>query len=278
MVKIITDSSSELLANYQEKYNITVLPMPINFGKETYLSSVNITNEEFYKKLKQSTSLPTTSMVNEFSWEEAFAKELKKGNEIIAVTISSKMSLTYEQANNAAKKLDNKKIYVVDSLNASFGQAQVVLEAIRLKDEGLNAKEIQERLNKFVHKVRVIAFVDTLHYLKMGGRLKSSAAMIGTLLKVKPIVSVEKGSVVSKSKAIGKPNAFKKLVSLLKEIKIDKSKRIIIAHADDEKTKDEFKKFITDELQIIVSDELELGSTIGVHVGPGAVGISVVEE
>ncbi len=278
MVKIITDSSSELLANYQEKYNITVLPMPINFGKETYLSSVNITNEEFYKKLKQSTSLPTTSMVNEFSWEESFAKELKKGNEIIAVTISSKMSLTYEQANNAAKKLDNKKIYVVDSLNASFGQAQVVLEAIRLKDEGLNAKEIQEKLNKFVHKVRVIAFVDTLHYLKMGGRLKSSAAMIGTLLKVKPIVGVEKGSVVSKSKAIGKPNAFKKLVSLLKEIKIDKSKRIIIAHADDEKTKDEFKKFITDELQIIVSDELELGSTIGVHVGPGAVGISVVEE
>lgn len=278
MVKIITDSSSELLADYQEKYNIAVVPMPINFGDETYLSGVDITTKEFYKKLRESTQLPTTSMVNEYAWKEAYEKEVKKGNEVVAITISSKLSVTFEQASNAAKEVGKDKVYVVDSLNASFGQAQVVLEAVRLRDEGKSASEIYEELNKFVHKVRLVAFVDTLHYLKMGGRLKSTAAMIGSLLKVKPIVGVEGGFVVSKSKAIGKPNAFKKIASMIKDIKIDKSKRIIVAHADDENTKEEFKKFITEELNIVVTDDLELGSTIGVHVGPGAVGISLVEE
>lgn len=278
MVKIITDSSSDLLAHYQEKYDIAVVPMPISFGDESYLSGVDLSTEEFYQKLKKSTKLPTTSMVNEYSWQQAFQKEVDKGNEVVAITISSELSLTNEQANNAANLVDANKVHVVDSLNASFGLAQVVMEAVRLRDEGKTAKQIYQALQDFVPKVRVIAFVDTLHYLKMGGRLKSSAAMIGTLLKVKPIVAIEDGHVISKAKAIGKPKALNKLVEIVKKSNIDKSKRIIVAHADDVDTNNHFKSFITEKLNIVATDEFEIGSTIGVHVGPGAVGISYIEN
>lgn len=276
MIKIITDSSSDLLEHDIKKYGVSIVPMPITFGDETFLSGQNITNEEFYTKLKQSKELPSTSMVNEYAWSEAFKKEVDKGHEVIAFTISSKLSGTFEQAQLAAKNIDEDKIFVIDSLNASFGLRHLIIEATKLRDEKKSASEIVEHVKAMINKVELVAFVDTLHYLKMGGRLTGSAALIGSVLNIKPLVSVDGGYVVSKTKALGKTNAFKKIASQLKAADIDTSKPIIIAHANDERAMAEFKAFLEKELKTELTYQTEIGSTIGVHSGPGAVGVSYV--
>lgn len=277
MVTIITDSSSEILAKEQKEYGIKVLPMPINFGEITFLSGENLSNEEFYDRLLLAERLPTTSMVNTFTFKTAFEQEIARGNDVVCIVISSEMSITFEQAKAAASEVSSEGIFVVDSRNASLGQAALVLEAVRLRDEGKSAKQIYEEISKLKDKVCVFAMVDTLKYLRAGGRLSGTAAVVGTMLKVKPILTVEDGKVVNKGKAMGKNKAFKHIVSAIKEIKIDRTKSIVIAHACDLGIECEFEEMIAREAGIKPTHILQIGSTIGVHVGHGAVAISFFE-
>ncbi len=278
MISIITDSAADLLQVVQKERKIKVIPMPINFGDKQYFSGENISNPEFYAKLKAADKLPTTSMINSYTFKDAIEKELSKGNDVVLIVISSKLSLTYEQAVIAAKETNSKKVFVVDSLNAAMGEGALVLEATRLRDEGKTAKQIYEELNKLIPKLRVLAVVDTLKYLKAGGRISGTKAIVGTLLNIKPIISVENGKVIDKAKAIGKNNAYKQVASMVGKLNVDTDKNIVIAHACDGTLLNEFSNVIKNVCKIAPTVITEIGSTIGVHVGPGAVGIAFFEE
>ncbi len=278
MVSIITDSSSEFLVDEQKRMKVKVVPMPINFGDENYLSGVTLSNKEFYDKLKHSKVMPTTSMVNSFDFAEAFKKEVAKGNDVVAITISSELSVTHQQAVIAAEEVDAKKVFVVDSRSASLGQAWLVYEAVRLRDEGKSAKEICTILTELAKKVKVIAVVDTLKYLKAGGRLSGTAALIGTVLNVKPLVGIEDGKVVSVNKAIGKNNAIKTLISTAKKYGVDTSQKVIFAYSDSSGVLDEFKEKFYENFDVENEDTVQIGVTIGVHVGHGAVAIAFLEK
>lgn len=274
MVKIITDSSSEFLTEQQEKYGVSVLPMPINFAEGTYMSGVDITDYEFYAKLASSKTLPTTSMINSYTFKKAFEEELSKGNDVVAIVISSDLSVTYSQAVSAAQEVDGKRIFVVDSKNASLGQHALVIEAAKLRDKGLSAEEIFNSLNQLKEKIRLHAMIDTLKYLRAGGRLSGQAAVIGTLLHVKPMMVVEEGKVVNKGKAIGKFNAFRYIINNVKKDDIDFSKTFVLAHGCNEKMAKEFHDIFAKETGIEVTDKALVGATIGVHTGPGAVAVA----
>ncbi|MBR3971322.1 MAG: DegV family protein, partial [Ruminococcus sp.] len=167
-VRIIVDSASDLAEGIAEK--VTVLPMTLRFGDTEYVDGVNITNKEFYEKLIESDELPTTSQIMPLAFEEAYRETIEAGEDVIVITISSKLSGTYQSACIAKEEVEG-NVYVVDSLSAAIGEGILVEYAVRLKEQGKSAAEIASALEEKRHNVRLIAMLNTLEYLKKGGRI-----------------------------------------------------------------------------------------------------------
>ncbi|MCR4897964.1 MAG: DegV family protein, partial [Acholeplasmatales bacterium] len=248
----------------------------VSFGDQEYLDGVNLTQKEFYEKLIETDTLPKTSQITPYRFTEAFEKLTENGDEVIVVTISSKLSNTYNSAVLAASEFED-KVYVVDSLSATAGEKILCLYALRLIKEGLNIKDIVNKLNEVKNKIRILAVVGTLEYLKKGGRISKATAFAGELLNIKPVISVEDGVV----KLVGKARGSKKANNLLNEL-IDKKGSIdfsmpyttLYSGLSDLM----LKKYIEDEKHLWEDNTdnipiCNVGSTIGTHVGPGAIGV-----
>lgn len=275
-IKILVDSASDITQDEAKKYGIEVIPLIVSFEDQEYLDGVNLTQKEFYEKLIETDTLPKTSQITPFRFTEAFEKLTENGDEVIVVTISSKLSNTYNSAVLAASEFED-KVYVVDSLSATAGEKILCLYALRLIKEGLNIKDIVNKLNEVKNKIRILAVVGTLEYLKKGGRISKATAFAGELLNIKPVISVEDGVV----KLVGKARGSKKANNLLNEL-IDKKGSIdftmpyttLYSGLSDLM----LKKYIEDEKHLWEDNTdnipiCNVGSTIGTHVGPGAIGV-----
>ena len=249
----------------------------ITIDGEDYFDGVNLLPIQFYEKLVKCKELPKTSQVTEFRFEEAFKEETDKGNEVVAIVLSSKLSNTCNNAMQAAEKFKD-EVYVVDSLNATVGAKILVEYALSLVKEGKSAKEIFEILEEKKKKVQVRAMIDTLKYLKKGGRINPLLAFAGELMGLKPMAAVIEGKV----EVIGKCLGLKKAVGFLqKDIEalggIDFSMPFIVLYSGDEETKAD--KYIQDNAEMWkcgVENVRKgcMGGTIGTHVGPGAIGVA----
>ena len=251
--------------------------MKVRFGDEEYSDGINLTHKEFFEKLIESAELPQTSQINEYSWEERFKELTADGSEVIAITISSRLSGTYSSAVKAAKKFGG-KIYVIDSMEACIGERILLQYAIRLVKEGRSATEIFKELNEKKSKIQLLAVLDTLKYLRKGGRISSVAAIAGEMLSIKPVVSVVKGEVKLVGKAIGSKksnNLLNQLVEKCGGIDFDMPYVLGFSGLSD----DYLQKYLND------SDRLwkgkaefipfyMIGSTIGTHVGPNAIAVA----
>lgn len=274
-VKIVVDSASDISESEAKELGITMIPMVITFGEEEFFDGVDLLPAEFYERLKASKDVPKTAQVTPYRFEELFSEETKNGDEVVAIVLSSKLSGTYEGAKAVAEKF-NGKVYVVDSLNATSGERVLVLYALELAKQGLSAKEIYEKLEAKKKDIEVVAVIDTLEYLKKGGRVSSAVAFIGGMLNIKPLIRVIDGEV----KMAGKARGQKKAIDALKEMingcgGIDYSMPYTviwggndesIAHTFIENNKDLWKEGA-------VVDNHVIASTIGTHVGPGALGV-----
>lgn len=277
MVKLIIDSSADISEKEANELGIKMLAMPITIDGEDYLDGVNLLPIQFYEKLVKCKELPKTSQVTEFRFEEAFKEETDKGNEVVAIVLSSKLSNTCNNAMQAAEKFKD-KVYVVDSLNATVGAKILVEYALSLVKEGKSAKEIFEILEEKKKKVQVRAMIDTLKYLKKGGRINPLLAFAGELMGLKPMAAVIDGKV----EVIGKCLGLKKAVGFLqKDIEalggIDFSMPFIVLYSGDEEAKAD--KYIQDNAEMWkcgVENVRKgcMGGTIGTHVGPGAIGVA----
>lgn len=274
-VKIVVDSSSDISEKEAKELGVEMIPMIVSFGEEEFFDGVNLLPDDFYKKLQESKEAPKTAQVTPFRFEEVFEREVKAGNDVVAIVLSSKLSGTCESAKSAASKFDG-KVFVVDSLNATSGEGVLVHYALELAKNGLPAKEIYEKLEEKKNDIVVVAVIDTLEYLKKGGRVSSAAAFIGGMLNIKPVIQVIGGEV----KVVAKAHGQKKGVLTVKQIVrneggIDYSMpyRVIWA-GNDESIAD---KFIEENPDLWNESEKPLNhviaSTIGTHVGPGALGI-----
>lgn len=213
MIKIISDSACDITQEEALKLGIVLLPMKISFNEnESYLDGKTITGKHFYEKLIESDKLPKTSMISPFEFEQVFNKY--NDDEIICITISSKLSGTYNSALIA--KEDFKNVNIIDSLNATIGQGLLVKLACNLVSKGKSVKEICSLLNEYKHKIRMIGLVDTLEYLKKGGRIKASTAVLGGMLHIKPVIEVKNGEVVILGKARGSKQGNNKLRESIK--------------------------------------------------------------
>ena len=280
MVKIIIDSAGDISKSEAESLGIEILPMIISFGDEDYYDGENLTATEFYEKLASSSVVPKTAQVNPFRWEEAFARFTENGDEVLAITISSKLSGTYQSACQASEKF-NGKVRVVDSLNACAGERLLCEYAISLAKEGLSLNEIADKLEENKGRIRVLAVIGTLEYLKKGGRISAVAAFAGEILSLKPLIAVIDGEV----KVTGKAMGFRKGLALLNK-QIDETKGVDFSmpiSAIYSGETENLEKFIQTSQRIWegVDGEIpksHLGATVGTHIGPGVAGIAFFEN
>ena len=274
-IKIIVDSATDLAPEIAEK--VTVLPMTLRFGDTEYMDGVTITNKEFYEKLIESDELPTTSQIMPHAFAEAYKEALDEGCDVIVITVSSKLSGTYQSACIAKEEVGG-NVYVVDSLTAAIGEGILAEYAVSLIEEGKSAKEIVDILQKKRNDIRVIAMLNTLEYLKKGGRISKSVAFAGELLSIKPVVCIVDGAVSMLGKARGSRQANNLLV---KEIEaaggVDFSMPVLLGYTGLEDSL--LKKYVEDSSALWEEscDKLNsvvIGSIIGTHVGPGAVAVA----
>lgn len=275
MIRIITDSASDIVDN--ERTDLVILPMTIAFDGEEYQDGVNLTHRMFYEKLIESDALPVTSQIIPYVFEEAYKTAKEQGDKVIVITLSSKLSGTWQSAKLAAEEYED-MVYVVDSENAALGERTLVEYALRLKDEGYSYETIIEKLEADKGKIRLIALLDTLEYLKKGGRISATAAFAGGLLSIKPVIAVINGEVAMLGKARGSKQGNNLLMEQIRAAGgIDFSKPYVLGYTG---LSDEMlRKYISDH-EAVWKDEVEslpigsVGGTIGTHVGPGAIGVA----
>lgn len=273
-VRIICDSASDITKEMAQKWNVTVLPIKVIFGQEEYLDGVTMSHEEFFEKLIETDELPTTSQISPYDYEKVFKETVEAGDTAVCITLSSKLSGCNQSAHIAAEDYSD-QILVVDSENVCIGEQILIELAVKLRDEGKTAQEIVEILNREKKNIRLIALLDTLEYLKKGGRISSAVAFAGTLLSIKPVIAVENGEVTMLGKARGSKNGSNMLISLVEKeggINFNKPYNVAYSGLSDKL----LQKYIADSAKLYEgkTDSLPIctiGSTIGTHVGPGAI-------
>lgn len=278
-IRIITDSASDILPPHRPE--ITVLPMTITFGQEEYRDGVDLTHRQFYEKLIEGEALPTTSQIPPAPFEEAFRRAVDAGETVVAVVLSSKLSGTYQSARIAAAEFPG-QVFVVDSANAALGEMILVERAVELMDQGLDGAAIAARLEKEKGEIRLVALLDTLEYLKRGGRISASVALVGGLLSIKPVIAVRDGEVALLGKARGSKNGHNLLVEEIEKaggVDFDRPYRLGYTGMDDFL----LKKYVEDSAPLWASQvdtlpQSSIGGTIGTHVGPGAVAVAFFKK
>lgn len=270
-IRLITDSTSEISQVQAKVFNIDVIPMTINFGDESFIDGINLSNQEFYERMRASDKLPKTSLINSEQFIEKF-KKFPDEDDIIGIFISSELSGSLQSALIAKDSLPTKKIHIIDSLQVSFGLTAIVLYAIRLRDEGKSAQEIVDAVEEAKKRIALFAVIDDLKYLRLGGRLSSSSAFFGTILHVKPLVQITEGKVLAVHKALGLHRAFAWLLEQYQNADVDLSMPRLFGHSDAAETLDRFQKYVSRHSDFPLEGVFLIGPTVGVHAGPGAVG------
>lgn len=274
-IKIITDSTNDLDSETLKKHDIEVLPLYVNFTNESYLDGVNITTPELYKKVEEVNELPKTAAVTIVTFEEKFKKYVDDGYDIIFMGISKQMSRTYENAVFAANEISNEHIFVVDSMNLSTGIGLLLLKACKYRDAGMSAKEIAEQLNQDNKRVLSQFVIETMDYLYKGGRCSGMAKLVGTLLKIKPMIAVRDGKMHVAKKPHGKMKVA--LDIMIQQLKQDLPRLdrdvVIITHS----LAFEYCDYIKKQIEPILGDTPILctvaGCVISSHCGKGTIGI-----
>ena len=276
-VHIIVDSGSDMEAAYAAEHDVTVVPLKVAFSDGEYAQDVDLSRDEFYARLVESDEIPSTSQVPPVEFQRLFDEAVAAGDDVVCVCLSSKLSGTYDSACLAAAAHPG-RVFVVDSLNATVGERVVTERALSLRDEGLSAAAIAERLEVERGEVCLVAVLDTLEFLKKGGRISAATAIAGGLLSIKPVIGVVDGEVAMLGKARGSKQGNNLLRQNIAESGgVDFSRPIWLGYTglDDAL----LRKYVADSRELFDTAVAEpptthVGSVIGTHVGPGAIAVA----
>lgn len=280
-VQFIIDSAADVLPEACARLGIIHLPMTVVFGDREYADAVDLSHREFYEKLVETDQLPTTCQIPPSVFAEAMEQAVSAGNDAVVITLSSKLSGTYQSACIAASDYPG-RVFVVDSLSVSLGERILLQRGLAIKEQGLSAQQIAQTLDKEKQKIRLMALLDTLEYLKKGGRISAATALAGSLLSIKPVIAVEDGAVAMVGKARGSRqgnNLLRQLVENCGGINFQKPFCLAYSGLSDAL----LNKYIIDSAELLQGHEDQLqiatvGCTIGTHVGPGAVAVAFFEN
>jgi len=276
MIKFVTDSTAYLSKETIRKHDIRIVPLYVHFGETAFREGVDLSNGEFFERLKAAPVLPTTSQPSAGEFYEVFKELTDEGHEIITLTISSKLSGTWNSAMAAKEMLPDAGISVIDSLSTSVGLQLMIEDAINAASNGATRQEIVDRIEQIKKNMKFLFVVDTLEYLAKGGRIGNAKAFLGTLLKVKPILILQDGAIEPCEQVRSKRKALVRMLDLVEEHLGGQGPqaRVAITNA-----------LVTDEAQALaheLSERLccaepsiaDIGPVIGTHTGPGVIGVA----
>lgn len=280
-VKFIVDSAADIIPSEAKEMGIIHIPLKVLFGEEEYADAVDMTHNEFYEKLIESDVLPTTSQIPPADFMDVYEEVTAAGDTAVVITISSKLSGTYQSAMIAAEDYEG-KVFVVDSENACIGERILVLRGLELVKQGMDAEQIAKTLEEEKKKVRLMALLDTLEYLKKGGRISAATALAGNILSIKPVIGIEEGVVTQLGKARGSKQGNNILTELIHNcggINFDKPYSLAYSGLSDKL----LQKYIADSAELWQEETENLpistvGCVIGTHAGPSAIAVAFFEK
>ena len=274
MIQIVTDSSAYLPADLVQQHNIHVIPLKVHFGEQTYRDEIDLSHQEFYRMLAEAETLPTTSQPSAGEFFDLYSGLNKDGHEIISIHLSSKLSGTISSAQSAKEMLPEAKISIIDSASTAMGLGLMVLTAARAAAEGKTIVEIVTAVEKMIPAMNIVFVVDTLEYLQKGGRIGGAAALVGTLLKVKPILCLKDGRVEPLDKVRSKSKALARLLEVTEEyVGPGTPVRVAVLHAQVPDEARELEQKVHARFNCAECYFAELGPVLGTHTGPGVVGL-----
>ena len=276
MIRILVDSSSDILVDNQE--NVTVVPLSITLDNKTYLDGVELGHDQFYDMLVKTEDFPKSSQPAPQLFVDAFEQAKANNDTLLCLMLSSGVSGTYQSAVLAKNIVEYDNIYIVDTLTGSAGTILLVEEAQRMIAQNKPIEEIVERMEELKHHTMVYLSVDTLEYLYRGGRLDKTAAFVGSIAKVKPIIYVTReGTIGAAGKAIGTNRAMNALIDITKEYPIDTDHKFYTICSCGTKNIDKFEAKLH-ENGITDIHRIQMGPVVGTHTGPEAYGLIYIKK
>lgn len=278
-VRIIIDSSADLTPDVKSQF--TVVPLTIHFGDDEYQDGITITHKEFYEKLVESDVLPSTSQASPAAFSAVYEEIVNAGDTAVVLALSSSLSGTYQSAVIAAQDYPE-KIYVVDTKSVAIGSGILAQMALKLAESGMSAKDIAQRITEERDNVCVVAMLDTLEFLKRGGRISKTVAFAGGLLSIKPVVCIQDGEIVMLGKARGSKQGNNLLVSEIEKAGgVDFEKPVLLGYTGMSDLL--LQKYIEDSGHLWKHSTSALqttiiGSAIGTHAGPGAIAVAFFKK
>lgn len=278
-IRMITDSSADFDAAVARRRRIDIVPMTIQFGSASYVAGKTITNDLFYQLLREGKTSPSTSQPSPGAFLQHFEAARAAGDQVVAVLLSGALSGTVQSALIAREMCGYEPVYIVDSATASAGIQILVNYACKLRDSGLPAAGIAQEVERLKGQVRVFAAIDTLEYLRRGGRLTGFQAGLGTVARLKPVIALRDGSVAIVGKTLGMAAAVKQLLRLLEERPVDDDFPSYLLYTGD-KSREELllPKLKERGMLPLRLHYCSVGPTIGTHAGPGALGMAYMER
>jgi DegV family protein with EDD domain len=274
-VRVVTDSAADIPADLARSKNITVVPLTVRFGSESFMSGVELGPDEFWEKLRTTPEPPATAAPSAGDFQQAYERLIAEGADgIVSIHISSKLSATYQSAAVASKEVSGKPIEVIDTLGVSAGQGLLVLHAAERAGQGADAKTIAGEIERLAPRVRLFGTIDTLEYLRRGGRIGGAQALLGTMLKFKPVIGLEDGIVEPIGRVRTRGKALEHIVDIVKQdaAKID---RLVVVSANAPDT-DRFLELLDAVIHVEPSDVWAFGPIVGTHAGPGVIGVAYI--
>lgn len=278
-IAILTDSTANLPLEWAEQYNIRVMPLKIHWGNEAFLDGVDITPSAFYTRLSHSKTLPTTSQPSIQDFLQAFENLAEQADGIVVPLISSGISGTVASAQAAARQFNRVPVEIIDTHITSLGQVMVLLAAARAAEQGKSLQEVRCAAVEVVERLHVFFAVDTLEYLHRGGRINGASRYFGTALDIKPILFFNsEGKIDALERVRTKRKALQRLIALAEEQANGRPVHAAIVHANVPQAAQEFRAEVTQHLNCEDIFTVEFSPVIGVHVGPGTIGIALYAE
>lgn len=274
-VRIVTDSAADLAPELAAAKRIEIVPLSVRFGSQSYLSGVELSTEEFWTKLRSSSDSPSTAAPSAGDFQTAYEKLAADGaTGIVSVHLSSKLSATHQSAEIAAREIGNIPVEVVDTLAVTAGTGLLAVHAADRAVSGAGAVEIADELREMSSRVHLFGVIDTLEYLRRGGRIGGAAALLGTMLKVKPIIGLENGVVEPMDRVRTRAKALEHIVGMVRE-RAAEIERIVVVSGDAPDT-DQFVSMLEGVVPVTRDDVWAFGPIVGAHSGPGVIGVCFI--
>lgn len=276
-IRIVTDSSADIPVAVREALNIEFVPIKINFGDQEYLDTVTLHTEQFYDKLRTSEYFPKTSQPSTEQFLSVYRKlSGEPDTEVISINLSSSLSGTYQSAMIASAMLEEEtgfKVHVVDSRSASYGIGALVIAAAEAAQAGQSVEQILQLIRTMRENFYIYFLVDSLEFLHKGGRIGKASALFGSLLNIKPILSIDaEGEVTAVDKVRGHKKAIARILELLDADLAGRGiRRLYIAHANNREGAEQLNGAISERFGVAGGEFITLGPTIGAHAGPGTI-------